>query len=70
MYDTVGMIAEAVAKAGKADQKAIRSHIAGYKPGQGYRGVLGEWYFDKEGEATFALYKVQIKNGQKVILER
>ena len=70
MYDTVGMIYEAVSKAGKANPQVIRDHVAGYKAGSGYKGILGDWYFDKEGNATFNLYKVQIKGGKKVILER
>ncbi|MCF8112254.1 MAG: ABC transporter substrate-binding protein [Desulfotignum sp.] len=70
MYDTVGMIHEAVVKTGKVDPKAIRDYLAGLEPGSGYSGILGDWYFGPEGNANFDLYKVQIKNGKKVILER
>jgi len=70
MYDTVGMILDAVQTAGKVDAKSIRDHVASYKPGSGYQGILGEWYFDGEGNANFDLYKVQIKDGKKVILSR
>jgi branched-chain amino acid transport system substrate-binding protein len=70
MYDTVGMIYEAVSKAGRVDSQVIRDHAAAYKEGSAYNGILGDWYFDKEGNATFDLYKVQIKGGKKVILER
>ena len=70
MYDTVGMIHEAVVKAGKVDRAAIRDYAAGFKRGSGYKGILGEWYFGPEGNANFDLYKVQIKDGQKTILER
>jgi branched-chain amino acid transport system substrate-binding protein len=70
MYDTVGMIHEAVVKAGKVDRKAIRDYAAGFKRGSGYKGILGEWYFGPEGNANFDLYKVQIKDGKKTILER
>jgi len=69
MYDTVGLIYAAVTSAGKADRKVIRDYAASLKPGSGYKGILGEWYFSKDGDATFPLYKVQIKGGKKVILE-
>jgi branched-chain amino acid transport system substrate-binding protein len=70
MYDTVGIIYEAVSKSGKIVPQAIRDYAAGFKRGNGYKGLLGEWYFDKAGNATFDLYKVQIKGGKKVILGR
>ena len=70
MYDTVGMIHEAVIKAGKVDRQAIRDYVAGFKRGSGYKGILGEWYFGPEGNANFDLYKVKIKDGKKTILER
>jgi len=70
MYDTVGMIHAAVLKTGKVDREAIRDYVAGFKPGSGYKGILGEWYFGPEGNANFDLYKVQIKDGKKTILER
>jgi branched-chain amino acid transport system substrate-binding protein len=70
MYDAVGMIQTAVTKAGKVDRKAIRDHAVSLKPGAGYKGILGEWYFSSNGDATFPLYKVRIKDGKKVILER
>jgi branched-chain amino acid transport system substrate-binding protein len=70
MYDTVGMIHEAVSKSGKMEPQVIRDYVAEFKIGNGYKGLLGEWYFDKEGNATFDLYKVQIKGGKKIILER
>ena len=70
MYDTVGMIHAAVVKAGKIDPTTIRDFAAGLKPGNGYKGILGEWYFDPEGNANFDLYKVKIVNGTKTILER
>jgi branched-chain amino acid transport system substrate-binding protein len=70
MYDTVGMIHEAVRAAGKVDAQSIRDHVAAYTPGTGYKGILGEWYFDGEGNANFDLYKVKIKEGKKIILAR
>ena len=70
MYDTVGMIHAAVMKTKKNDPKAVRDYVAALKPGGGYKGILGEWYFGPEGNANFALYKVKIENGKKKILER
>ena len=70
MYDTVGIIHEAVLKSGKVDPQIIRDYAAGFKHGNGYKGLLGEWYFDKTGNASFDLYRVQIKGGKKVILGR
>jgi branched-chain amino acid transport system substrate-binding protein len=70
MYDTVGMIHAAVVKADKIDPAVIRDFAANLKPGKGYKGILGEWYFDQEGNANFDLYKVKIVNGTKTILER
>jgi branched-chain amino acid transport system substrate-binding protein len=70
MYDAVGMIHQAVEKAGKVDPKVIRDHVAGFTPENPYAGILGKWSFDKTGDAIFPLYKVQVKNGQKVILAR
>jgi branched-chain amino acid transport system substrate-binding protein len=70
MYDAVGMIYTAVKDAGKIDRKVIRDYAASLKPGAGYKGILGEWYFSSNGDATFPLYKVRIKDGKKAILER
>jgi branched-chain amino acid transport system substrate-binding protein len=70
MYDAVGMIHEAVVKAGKVDSKIIRDHVAGFTSALPYVGILGKWSFDKTGDAFFPLYKVQVKGGQKVILGR
>ena len=70
MYDAVGMIHEAAVKAGRADAKTIRDHAAALTPEAPYVGILGKWSFDKTGDASFPLYKVQVKGGQKVILAR
>ena len=70
MYDTVGMIHAAVVKTGKLEPQAIRDYVAALKPGSGYQGILGEWYFGPEGNANFDLYKVKIMDGKKSILER
>lgn len=70
MYDTVGLIYDAVSKAGKVNSQVIRDYAGGLKPGSAYKGILGEWYFDSNGDAFFDLYKVKIENGKKKILER
>jgi branched-chain amino acid transport system substrate-binding protein len=69
MYDTVKMIYDAVAKAGKADPEAIRAYAAALTPEHPFKGdVLGDWVFDNAGEVHFGLYKVQIQDGKKVIV--
>jgi branched-chain amino acid transport system substrate-binding protein len=70
MYDTVEIIHQAVQKAGKVDRQAIRDYATTFKPGKPFRGLLGEWVYEANGEVSFPLYKVQIKNGQKVIIGR
>ena len=71
MYDTVEMIHQAVAKAGKVDRQVVRDFTGSLTPGgASFQGILGTWVFDKTGEAFFPLYKVQVKNGQKVVLGR
>jgi branched-chain amino acid transport system substrate-binding protein len=70
MYDTVGFIHLAVEKAGKVDREVVRAYAASLKAGQAYTGILGQWTFDASGEAQFPLYKVEIKDGKKVIVGR
>jgi len=70
VYDTVSMIHEAVSKSGKVDRRAIRDYAAGLRTGTPYVGMLGTWSFTENGDAMFPLYKVQIKDGKKVILAR
>lgn len=70
MYDAVGIIYEAVVKAGKVDRQAVRDYAASLTPANPYTGILGQWTFDGTGEAQFPLYKVEIRNGQKVIVGR
>jgi len=70
MYDAVSMIHEAVSKTGKVDRKVIRDYAAGLRTGTPYKGVLGTWSFAANGDATFPLYKVQVKGMQKTILAR
>jgi branched-chain amino acid transport system substrate-binding protein len=70
IYDTIGMILAAAEKSGKVSPEIIRSYFASLAPATPYKGLLGDWYFDKTGEASFPLYKVQIKSGRKVIVGR
>ena len=68
MYDTVKIIYDAVVKAGKPDPEAIRAYAAALTPEAPFKGLLGDWAFDKAGEVHFPLYKVEIENGKKVIV--
>jgi len=68
MYDTVSMIHEAVARAGKIDRQVVRDFVANLSHGAPYTGILGAWRFAETGDAVFPLYKVQIKGNRKVIL--
>ncbi|MDE2571868.1 MAG: ABC transporter substrate-binding protein [bacterium] len=70
MYDAVGMIHAAVKHTGKTDGKSIRDYIASLRRSSGYRGVMGDIYFDANGDAQFALNMARIKNGQFVDIGR
>jgi branched-chain amino acid transport system substrate-binding protein len=73
MYDTVGLIYEAVAeadKAGKIDwgspesiRQAIHDYAVGLTADSAYVGVLPGIYFTETGDAYFPLYKVRFKEG-------
>ena len=77
-YDAVGMIAEAIEKtynseASVADnRKAIRDHLASLDtPAEGYKGVTGLTYFDKNGDTVNKPAYVKIvKDGQFVAADR
>ncbi len=58
-YDAMGMIAEAIEKTYNKDatlaenRKAIRDHLASLDtPEEGYRGITGLTYFDKNGDTV------------------
>jgi branched-chain amino acid transport system substrate-binding protein len=70
MYDVVEIIRQAVDKAGKVDRQAIRDYAAGLSQDKPFEGLLGRWVYSANGEVTFPLYKVQIKDGKKVIIGR
>ena len=67
MYDTVAIIHAAAVKAGKPDAEAIRAYAAGLA-GAPFKGLLGDWVFDRSGEVSFPLYKIKIEAGKKVIV--
>jgi branched-chain amino acid transport system substrate-binding protein len=71
-YDAVGMIAEAIEKTYNKDatlaenRKAIRDHLASLDtPEEGYKGITGLTYFDKNGDTVNKPAYVKIvKDGQ------
>lgn len=70
LYDSMGMVHEAVVKTGKIDRQAIRDYIAGMKKGSGYKGILGDWAFADTGDGLLDLYKVKIRGGKKTFLAK
>jgi branched-chain amino acid transport system substrate-binding protein len=70
-YDTVGMIYELVkANRGVVNRKALADYTRSLKQGAGYRGVMGEIYFDETGEAAWPPIIGQIKGGSWTIIRR
>ncbi len=71
-YDAMGMIAEAIEKTYSKDatlaenRKAIRDHLASLDtPEEGYKGITGLTYFDKNGDTVNKPAYVKIvKDGQ------
>ena len=71
-YDAVGMIVEAIEKTYSKDaslaenRKAIRDHLASKDtPEEGYKGITGLTYFDKNGDTVNKPAYVKIvKNGE------
>ena len=74
-YDAVGMIAEAIEKTYNKDatlaenRKAIRDHLASLDtPEEGYKGITGLTYFDKNGDTVNKPAYVKIvKSGEFTI---
>ena len=71
-YDAVGMIAEAIEKTYNKDatlaenRKAIRDHLASLDtPEEGYKGITGLTYFDKNGDTVNKPAYVKIVKGGK-----
>ena len=63
-YDAVGMIVEAIEKGGEK-RKAIRDYLARIDtPEEGYSGVTGLTYFDKNGDCLKPAYVKIVRDGQ------
>lgn len=63
-YDAVGMIAEAIEKAGE-NRKAIRDYLAAKtSKDKGYKGITGLTYFDENGDCYKPAYVKVVKNGK------
>ncbi|UCD80803.1 MAG: ABC transporter substrate-binding protein [Desulfobacterales bacterium] len=69
-YDAVGIIYEAAKKIPDLDRAKLRDYAASLTKDNPYKGIMGEIYFDEKGDPKYSLYKVLIKDGQKVILTR
>lgn len=64
-YDAAGMLMEAIDNVKSNDRKAIRDYIAKIE----YKGVGGTTSFDDQGEADKTFIKIQIKDGEFVIVD-
>ena len=68
-YDAVGMIAEAIEKAGE-NRKAIRDYLAGIDSSEeGYKGITGLTYFDKNGDCIKPAYVKVVRDGKFMAAE-
>lgn len=69
-YDAVGIVAEAIAKAGP-DRKAIRDYVASINSSErAYPGVAGVTYFNAEGDCMKPLVVAVVRNGKFVPYEK
>jgi branched-chain amino acid transport system substrate-binding protein len=69
-YDALGIVAEAIGKAGP-DRKAIRDHVAAMdSPEKGYDGVAGLTYFNADGDCLKPLVVAVVKDGEFVPFEK
>ncbi len=69
-YDALGIVAEAIEKAGP-DRKAIRDYVAAMdSPEKGYDGVAGLTYFNADGDCMKPLVVSVVKNGEFVPFEK
>jgi len=69
-YDAVGIIHEAAKRIPDLDRTKLRDYAASLTKDKPYKGVLGDIYFDEKGDPLYRLYKVQVREGKKVILTR
>lgn len=63
-YDSAYILFKAIAKAGKADSKAIRNAIAATK---GFKGVTGDITYEGTGDPVKGAVVIRIDNGQFVL---
>ena len=69
-YDALGIVAEAVEKAGP-DRKAVRDYVAAMdSPEKGYDGVAGLTYFNEDGDCLKPLIVAVVKDGEFVPFEK
>ena len=68
-YDAVGMIAKAIEKVGE-NRQAIRDHLAGIdSPEEGYKGITGLTYFDRNGDCIKPAFVKIVTDGKFVAAE-
>lgn len=65
-YDAIGLLADAIKRAGSTDKDAIRDAVAATK---NYPGVTGHITFTKVGDVMKEYTPVTIKNGKFVVFE-
>jgi branched-chain amino acid transport system substrate-binding protein len=65
-YDAMGVLGDALASAG-ADGKAIRDYLYGMKS---YKGVIGNFHFDKNGDVVGVPYVLKVVKGGKFVKEK
>lgn len=65
-YDALYIYAEALKNAGEADRDALRDALAEIK---GFKGVLGEFSFDKDGDVKMTPTVITIKDGKFQLFE-
>jgi branched-chain amino acid transport system substrate-binding protein len=63
-YDAVGMIADAVRRAGSTDTAAVRNALAATK---GYKGVIGDVSLDANREVVLDMLRLQVANKDFVL---
>ena len=64
-YDAVGVIHAAVKGSGVVDREKIRDYIRGLKKGTGYKGIMGDQWWDEKGETMLQLMIGRVIPGEK-----
>lgn len=70
MYDAVGIIFEGVKSSRTVSAKAGAEYTRQLTAAKPYRGLMGDVYFDGNGDPLYSLYKIKIVDGVKKILGR